>query len=270
MLNTKVLTLLNEKGGVGKTTVSIHVAAGLAARGYRVILIDADPQGSATSALGMKKYDGLMRLVAQDEEWGKTTAELDPVKWARDGQAKGRLFLMPGHRNSIAIPMLLGDNMMILRDRIEDVEADVVIIDTSPTPSPVHALAYLASDYILFPTEAAFLSLDGLASSTHSMVRGNQARKANGLDAINLLGIQPMKVRPRTLNHKDNLKNVRRHFGIDMVWQPIMNRIVWEDATSAGRTIFAYQPERSQFDAQNMAIAEMNRTIEKARRGMGL
>ena len=58
----KIITLLNEKGGVGKTTIATHIAAGLAIRGQRVVLVDADPQGHATIAFGLTKGTGLLRL----------------------------------------------------------------------------------------------------------------------------------------------------------------------------------------------------------------
>ena len=62
----KIITLLNEKGGVGKTTLATHIAAGLAFRGFRVVLVDADPQGHATVALGLPKEPGLYDLLVRD------------------------------------------------------------------------------------------------------------------------------------------------------------------------------------------------------------
>jgi chromosome partitioning protein len=61
-----VITLLNEKGGVGKTTLATHIGAGLAVRGLRVIIIDADPQGHATVSLGMQRKPGLYDLLVRD------------------------------------------------------------------------------------------------------------------------------------------------------------------------------------------------------------
>lgn len=62
----KIITLLNEKGGVGKTTIATHIAAGLAVRGMRVLLVDADPQGHATVSLGLQKEPGLYDLLVRD------------------------------------------------------------------------------------------------------------------------------------------------------------------------------------------------------------
>lgn len=239
----KTITLLNEKGGVGKTTSATTLAAGLAIRGNRVLIIDTDPQGHATIALQAKKLDGLVRLLAQDAAWEEVTVTIPPDIYTAS-PTTGSLYLMPSHLNNRALPMMLEDNFMVLRERLEEVSdtIDYVIFDTSPTPSVVHGLVYLASDYIVFPSECEYLSMDGLASSTQNMLRGNKARAAQGLPPITLLGIQPMKFEAGTKNHLDNLEAMKQHFGSRNVWQPINKRTIWRDAAQSGLSIFAHAP----------------------------
>jgi len=236
----RTITLLNEKGGVGKTTMAVNLAAALAIEGQRVLLIDSDPQGHATVSLRVPKQDGLLRLLAQEGNWGDLTVRVPEARWAGDYQTQGQLWLMPGHLNNRVLPMLLDGNFMLLRERLEEVrEIDTVIFDTGPTPSMIHGLMYLASDSILFPTTCEYLAVDGLRSSTLNMVRGNQARKPFGLPEIQVLGVIPMLV-DGTNNHRRNLAIMRAHFGEAVIWQPVAKRTIWRTASQRGQTIFAF------------------------------
>lgn len=251
----QVITLLNEKGGVGKTTTSNTVAAGLAIAGYKVLLIDADPQGSLTESFGMKKFDGLVRLLAQEAEWTDVVRAIPSERWAGGYKEKGQLYVVPGHLNLRGLPAMLSDNFMILRERLEELEGgiDVVIIDTSPTPSVIHGLAYLASDAILFPVEAEYLAMRGLASSRQNMQRGNKSRQMHGLPPIHLLGVLPTKVEERTKNHSDNIALLNEHLPEGELLEPIMKRTVWRDASQNAVSIFAYKDGEAQRLAENEA-----------------
>lgn len=238
----KKVTLLNEKGGIGKTTGAITLASGLANKGARVLLVDTDPQGHATVGLGEKKLDGLLRLLAQEAEWREVTRAISPKVWGGEKAGDGALYLLPSHLNNRALPDLLDGNFIYLRERIEEWgdNIDFVIFDTSPTPSVIHGLVYLASDYILFPSECEYFSMDGLASSTANMVKGNENRRRMGMSAINLLGVQPWKYEAQTKNHIDNLALMQSNFGSANVWQPVHKRTIWRDAAQQGQSIFAF------------------------------
>ena len=239
----KSITLLNEKGGVGKTTSAVTVAAGLAIEGARVLLIDTDPQAHATASLRMKKFDGLVRLLAQDAAWNDVTFKVDTDVWAGGGYSpRGSLHVVPSHMNTRALPMMLNDNFELMAERLQELEreVDVVVFDTSPTPSVIHGIVYIASDHILFPTECEYLSMDGLASSYKNMQAGNKARARFGIDPIGLLGILPTKYEDRTNNHRGNLRRIVENFGEGMVWEPVAKRTIWRTASQRGQSIFAF------------------------------
>ena len=82
----KVITLLNEKGGVAKTTMAVHAAAGLAIKGYKVVLIDADAQGHATIALGRQKEPGFYDLIVRGAPFDKVLRRINPERLCFSGR----------------------------------------------------------------------------------------------------------------------------------------------------------------------------------------
>lgn len=240
----KVITLLNEKGGVGKTTLAVHIATGLAIKGLTVILIDADPQGHATVALGGKRAPGLYNLLVRQESFRDVLVPVDSATYGIPGhKVEGQLFTIPSNEETRAIPLMTSDGMIVMKRLQELVNAvDVVIFDTSPTPSLLHSAIYLATHSIVYPTECEFLSMDGLAQSLKHRNDIQPTRQQWGMDLIEVMGIVPTKYRPRTILHNSNLQRLRKNFG-DKVWQPLTLRTIWGEASSRRRPVFHLDPE---------------------------
>ena len=132
----KVVTLLNEKGGVGKTTVATHLATGLAIKGYRVLLVDADPQGHATVMFGLSKEPGLSDLLIRNAPYQRVLRPIPPEMYEIPGEpVRGRLYLISSNVETRNISTSMS-NILVFRDRLLPLETtvDVVIVDTSPTP----------------------------------------------------------------------------------------------------------------------------------------
>lgn len=245
----KVITMLNEKGGVGKTTLSGTLGAGLAIMGYRVLLIDADPQGHLTLSMGVKKQHSLYDLLVRDAEFDEKgiVHPIPPDIYAmpneEDNSPDGRLFLVPGNKETRLISQALEAEQFAIRNRMtelaeEDI-VDFVIFDTSPTPSAFHAQIYLATHHILYPTEVTYLSFDGLVQSIQSTTGFSNKKQSSGLEEIKLTGILPTKFRPKTLEHQEKFKSLRQGFG-DLVFPPLSLSVIWEEAMARRRTIFNY------------------------------
>jgi chromosome partitioning protein len=258
----KVITLLNEKGGVGKTTLATTIGAGLAIMGHRVMVLDADPQGHCGELMGLPAFGGLYRLLVQEAEFNTVLKVPQTKVWAdTKRKVKGSLYVLQSNVETRAIPLVIGD-AALLRERLEEVEEhiDTVIIDTSPTPSLLQSMIFLATDYVIFPTECEGLSLDGLAKSTLRTTESNGTRKGFGLPPMKMIGVQPTMYDARTNAHNYVVKQVKDHFQ-KLAWDAIPVRTVWRDASLARRTIFSYAP-------QHIATAETWQLIKRVEEGI--
>lgn len=258
-----VITLLNEKGGVGKTTLATHLAAGLAVSGLRVMLIDADPQGHATLAFGLKKEAGLLNLLVNGWDFDEVLRVPDPVNYKlADRPVSGSLYVIPSDTGTRAIPGALED-VTELSTRLQEVQddIDVVVFDTPPTPSLLHSSIYLATDGIIYPTECESFSMDGLAMSVNRRRNFDPLRLQINRHPIEVVGIIPNKYERNTVLHTEHLKVLLKAFG-DQVWYPIAKRTSWREAAAARKMIWTIGPESK---AAGDAIKMINRTVEKVK-----
>ena len=157
----------------------------------------------------------------------------------------GFLAVLPGNVETRSIAQQV-DNVAILRQRLRELQdfADVVIFDTSPTPSLLHGIIYIATQGIVYPTELAALSFDGLVKSIRHRLGMAKTKAELGLEGIELMGIIPTKTRLRTVEHEENLNMLRDEY-IDKVWPPTTLSVTWEEASMQRRSVFAYAPESS-------------------------
>jgi len=243
----KTITFINEKGGVGKTTQATHAAAGLALMDYRVLLIDADAQAHSTQQLQVAEAAGLYNMLVRDANWADTVVAAPHKAWAGGFPTVGELLVLPSNIETRSIMSSMGDDVMYLRECLEELEGriDVVVIDTSPTPSLLHSMIYLATDYVIFPSVAEVLSLDGLKKSKLRMDGQNKMRTSFGLASMELLGVQPTMVNEQTNAHRFGLSAMREAFGNALVWEPIPVATVWRDAGYAQETLYAHAPEHA-------------------------
>lgn len=242
----KIIALLNEKGGVGKTSLATHIAAGLACKGQRVLLADVDPQGHATVGLGIPKQPGVYDLLVRDALWSSVLRPVPPEQYAPGGEnRKGELWLLPSNVETRNVASSISD-VGLFRYRLDEMtEAiDVMIVDTPPTPSLLHGSIYIAADGIIYPTETEFLSLDGLQESlTHLDAANGKRIREHGLEAIKIMGIQPVMVEPNTRLHGEYIGTLRKEFH-RLVWPALPNRITWGNASARQMTLFRYVKEQ--------------------------
>lgn len=239
----KIITLSNEKGGVGKSTLAMHIAMGLALRGLRVMLLDTDAQGNTTERCGVRMQGGLYDLVVRDAAWDNVAHVVKPEKYGIPGETvprDGKLYLVPSNVETMHIAQSVSD-VTILAERLDELHGmvDVVIIDTSPTPSLLHGTIYLATDYIIYPTTCTIDSFRGLGLSMQHREGADKARQSRlQMPGIKIMGIVPTLYRKGTLEQDQNLDTLRARFG-DLVWQPMPLRTIWTETESQRAAVWA-------------------------------
>ena len=232
----KTIATVMQKGGSGKSTTTVHVAAALAEMGKKVLVVDADPQGNASSWLAITEPDhGLFGVLC---EGGKASAAI-----RRAGSEGVAVDVIP------ASPWLIGAERQlmaevgaetILRRKLKEVSGnyDVCVVDTPPTLGALTVGALVAADFALVPCEAHSLALTGLAQllSTLDTVRD----RLN--EDIKLLGIVPCRVDIRTKHGVEVAEEIRRRFPDETFKTVIRESIRLAECHSFGEPIFNYDP----------------------------
>lgn len=260
----KVVTLLNEKGGVGKTTLTHMIACGLAIHGNRVLVVDADAQSNLTMGFDQTPTPGFYDLLVRDAPFNDVLVHIPPDHYEiPDEPAKGFIYLIPSNKETRTISQNT-DNVLGVRQRLSELEGeiDVVVIDTSPTPSLLHASIYLATDFLLFPVELEYYSFAGLGSSIGHRNGFSKQKKSMGLGEIEIMGIIPNKYRPNTLEHQENLQKLQSQFK-DLVWQVLPQRIIWSEAAARKRSVFSYAPDSTAADDAWQVVNNVERVLQR-------
>lgn len=239
----QVITFLNEKGGVGKTTLATHIAVGLAINGKRVILVDADPQANTTTAMGIGKQPLFHDLVVRHLSWRDAIVSIERGRYC-DMSNDGLLMLVPGDAESREVPLQIR-KPGIIRSRLQELRelAEYIIIDTSPTPSLLHYSIVLASDYVICPTDCeAFSALDSLVQTLAHVNEIHVQAAERGIDVAKLAGIVPNKYRASTLTHTEVLPHMQKEYG-ELVWPAIPLAIVFAQSQLERKFLYQFAPE---------------------------
>jgi chromosome partitioning protein len=236
----RIYALANQKGGVGKTTTAINLAACLAEAGERALVIDLDPQANATSGLG-ERANGTSTYDLLD---GAPLAELaKPTRFPN-------LDLVPARPELAGATVELGgrgDGETYLREALAS-GADAytfVFLDCPPSFGPLTVNALAAADRVLIPVQAEYYALEGLSQLVQSVNRV----KARLNPRLALGGVLLTMVDGRTKLSADVAQEVRRHFG-DLVFETTVPRSVrLAEAPSHGLPVIAYDRRSRGADA---------------------
>ena len=242
----QTIVVNNRKGGVGKTFLTTHIAAGLTMSGARVCIVDTDPQGHSGLVMGIPKHNGVYNMMTDDTAlWADNLRQVPREAFVPSGfDLHDQLFLLP---SSNATQQLASELRSPLRFRSKLAELgrllklDYILIDTSPSNSLLDGAIMIGADWYLYPTEASRLSFDGLSEALGFLHAINEDVEAWGRDPIQVLGIIPNKVRGNTLNHRTNLADLQQAYP-DVVWGSVQLWTAFETATEYAQLMFAYEP----------------------------
>lgn len=229
-----ILAVANQKGGVGKTTTAISVAAALAALERRVLLVDLDPQGNTTGGLGFDKR----KLVATVYGWLFGTVTFGET--VRNTEM-AFLSLLPSNRDLVGAEVELVSierREFQLAGRLEPhrQEFDYILIDCPPSLGLLTLNALTAADGVLVPVQCEYLALEGVSEllSTIARVRENLNRR------LSITGILPTMFDERTNLARQVLEEIRRHFGEKVLRNVIPRNVRLAEAPSHGKPILLY------------------------------
>lgn len=220
----KIVAVANQKGGVGKTTTAVTLAAGLARHRLRTLLVDLDPQGHVALSFGLPKTNALYRFLALAEASGELTQTIRP-----------NLDLLCGDSSTEKVKrqitrMEFQDS--ILLERLSECAYDVILLDLAPSLDVLHRNGLFASDWVILPTRLEKLALDGVKEVVLQLSEFSQAQKCNR--GYSILPTFFDRIPRDTLVQ---FRELTQTFG-NHVWPPIPQDAQVREAVATGKTLW--------------------------------
>ena len=235
-MSTRIIAVANQKGGVGKTTTAVNLAACLAAVGQRILLFDLDPQANATSGLGLEKIEGASAYRPLLGE-GALLEKIQPTAFER-------LEIIPSEVDMCGADIELARTenhlkrlSMALAPVRESERFDLVLIDCPPALGILTLNAFAAAESLLVPLQCEYYSLEGISMISRILT---QLRDTGVNPRLELLGIVMTMFDGRTNLSHQVVGEVRQHFG-DLVFETVIPRTTrLAEAPSFGKPIIYY------------------------------
>lgn len=253
------VTLANQKGGVGKTTTSVNLAAGLSLHGLKVLVIDLDPQGNASTALGAEHHSGV------PSSYEVIIGECSPTEAIQKSPFNDNLFCIPA-----TIDLAGAEIEMVsmvrreyrLADAISDAFIDehgfdYVIVDCPPSLGLLTINAMTAVDEVMIPIQAEYYALEGVGQLLNNITMIRQALNPN----LHISAILLTMYDARTKLAEEVASEVRNHFGDVVLRNNIPRSVKVSEAPGYGKTVLEYDP------GSRGALAYLDAAKEFANRG---
>ena len=271
-ISTRIFTVANQKGGVGKTTSAVNIGAALAMGGLRTLIIDLDPQGNASTAFGVARdeVNGMYEVIIKDlpirdaalKVPGYPALEVVP---ATQSLANSEVELVPMVAREIRLKKALTNYLNESAARGE--RFDYVIIDCPPSLGLLTINALVAADELLIPIQCEYYSLEGLTLLLHTVTLIQEHLNQN----LKLSTIVLTMYDGRTRLANDVADEIRKHYPQQLIDIPIPRAVRVSEAPSYGQTVMTYDPGSNGADAYARVAREIARrgapTISQAEVG---
>ena len=233
----KIIAIANQKGGVGKTTTAVNLGCALAETGQRILLIDLDPQGNATSSFGMQELEG--------ESLYEPLLGRQPIAEKILPTRHGGLFIITADLDLAGAEIeiaRLPDHLTRLSAALKPLRADdtfdFVLLDCPPSLGILMTNALVAADELLTPIQCEFFALEGLVKIVRVI---EQVRNSGANDHLEIGGIVMTMFDSRTNLSGQVVAEVREHFA-DKVYETVIPRTVrLSEAPSFGKSVLEYE-----------------------------
>lgn len=230
-MKQKIIAIVNQKGGVGKTTTAVNLASSLASDNHSVLILDLDPQGNATSGLGLSKD-----LTPTTYEVLTGQASLDQTVQPADREG---LFVLPANSNLAAAEIELASEQQRefrLSNALSMAAFDYILIDCPPALGLLTINALTAAHSLLIPVQTEYYALEGLGQLLATVQRVRQSLNPS----LDLLGVVLTMYDKRTSLSDQVRDELAQHFG-DKVFKTVIPRNVrLAEAPSFGKTIYEH------------------------------
>lgn len=253
MSKPKIWAVINQKGGVGKTTTTVNLAYNLASKGKRVLLVDLDPQGNASSGLGVS-IKGLEKSLYDCLVSGKSVSE------ATVKTAWKNLTLLPASTKLATVdtelPATQRDRVLRLKQALaglDEGDFEVVLIDAPPSLGLLTVNALVASDSVILPVQAEYYALEGLGQLLETM----QIVRTGLNKTLGVMGILITMYDGRTSLSRQVEEQLKTHFEKFLFESTIPRNVKLAEAPSHGRPIGDYAPGSSGAKAYDSLTKEV-------------